>query len=90
MLPDQFEQMEQDDNQSIKNCTIVHYSRINPNDPTDVRDKLNWRRMIHPTEIENSPFGGDWVELPSRPLYTSADLLNQAEYAPRLLTSEEV
>lgn len=85
MLPEQFEQMEEDEMQAIKNCTIVHYSRINPNDATDVRDKLNWRRMIHPTEVENSPFGGHWVELPPRPQYTGADLLEQAEYAPRLL-----
>lgn len=85
MLPEQFEEIEADDSQTIKNCTIVHYSRVNPNDPTDVREKLSWRRMIYPTEVENSPFGGEWVELPRRPRYTGADLLAQAEYAPRLL-----
>ncbi len=88
MLPEQFEEMENDDSQTVKNCTIVHYSRVNPNDPSDVRDKLNWRRMIHPTDVKNSPFDGKWVELPPRPQYTGADLLQQAEYAPRLITED--
>ncbi len=85
MLPEQFEEMEEDETQTVKNCTIVHYSRVNPDDPSDVREKLSWRRMIHPTDVENSPFGGRWIELPARPRYTGIELLEQAEYAPRLL-----
>jgi broad specificity phosphatase PhoE len=85
MLPEHFEEMEDDDSQTIKNCTIVHYSRVNPTNKDDVRDRLTWRRMIHPTMVDQSPFGGQWVELPSRPRYTGAELLAQAELAPRLI-----
>lgn len=86
MLPEQFEVMDDDPAQTIKNCSVVHYSRVNPADPADVRDKLTWRRMVRPTEPATSPFGGEWVELPSRPKYTGAELMAQAEIAPRILT----
>ena len=85
MLPEQFEEMEDDKSQTIKNCSIVQYSRVNPTDPTDKRSKLSWRRMINPTDIASSPFDGEWVELPSRAKYTGRDLLRQAELAPRIL-----
>ncbi len=86
MLPEQFEEIDNDKTQSIKNCAIVHYSRVNPVDPNDVRPKLNWRRMINPTDLASSPFNGEWVELLSRPKYTGEDLLKRAELAPHLLT----
>jgi hypothetical protein len=64
MLPEQFEEMENDKSQTMKNCTILHYSRRNPRNASEVRDKLSWRRIVNPTDIETSPFGGEWVELP--------------------------
>lgn len=85
MLPEQFEEMEQDKSQTIKNCSVLQYSRVNPGNPDDVRTKLTWRRMVNPTDIGSSPFGGEWVELPSRPKYTGADLLHQAELSEPLL-----
>ncbi len=85
MLPEQFEAMDGDKSQTIKNCAVVHYSRVHPEDPGDVRDKINWRRMINPVDPPRSPFGGEWVELPPRPKYTGAELLAQAAVAPHLL-----
>lgn len=40
MLPEQFEEMDNDKSQTVKNCSIVQYTRINPVNPDDVRTKL--------------------------------------------------
>lgn len=85
MLPETFEEMESDPSQTMKNCTILHYSRCNPDDPADVCAKLNWRKIIYPTDIANSPYGGQWVRLGDRPTYTGTDLLQQVERASRLV-----
>ncbi|MBI3889198.1 histidine phosphatase family protein [Candidatus Saccharibacteria bacterium] len=89
MLPEQFEEMENDKTQTVKNCSITQYSRVNPEDSTDTRKKLTWRRIVNPTDIESSPYNGEWIELPPRAKYTGADLLKQAELAPRLLEVEQ-
>ena len=88
MLPEQFEEMENDESQTMTNCTVLHYSRRNPKSPKEVREKLSWRRIVNPTEVATSPFGGEWIELPPRPAYTGTDLLRQAQRAPRLIPDE--
>src|SRR5262245_37868145 len=85
MLPEEFERMRRPRPQTLKTGWIVHYSRGNPDDAVDVREKLSWRRIVHPTDLDNSPFGGQWVELGARPKYTGAQLLSQVERAPRLV-----
>jgi|KBSSwiStaDraftv2_1062776.scaffolds.fasta_scaffold03573_10 broad specificity phosphatase PhoE len=88
MLPEQFEKVEHDPTQDVKNCAIFHYSRINPSDPEDVRPKLSFRRLVNPTDLASSPFDGEWRELPQRPKFTGAELLAQADRAPRLIPGE--
>lgn len=88
LLPEEFEVIERDKAQDVKNCAIFHYSRINPADPADVRDKLSFRRLVNPTDVDSSPFDGQWVELPPRRKFTGAELLAQAERASRLLDDE--
>ena len=88
MLPEQFEAVENDKTQTVTNCTILHYTRVNPDDAGDVREKLGFRRIINPTDLGSSPFGGNWVPLPPRPMYTGAELLAQVERAPRLIPDE--
>ena len=90
MLPEQWEAMDRNPAYTIRNCSILHYSRINPNDPHDVRDKITWRRMVYPDALEQSPDGGQWVELPKRQRFTGAELLEQAEFAPHLLDQKEL
>ena len=85
MRPEQWEAMDKNPDYTIRNCSVLHYSRVNPEDPTDVRDKIQWRRMIYPDAVEQSPDGGAWVELPKRQRFTGAELLEQIELAPRLL-----
>lgn len=88
MRPEQWEAIDRDPRYTIKNCSITHYSRINPNDPNDIRDKITWRRMVYPDMVEQSPDGGEWVELPGRQRFTGAELLQQVEFAPKLLEDE--
>ena len=44
--------MDNDKAQTMKNCSILHYSRRNPTDAADVREKLSWRRIVNPFDIE--------------------------------------
>ena len=90
MLPEQWEALDRDARYTIRNCSVTHYSRVNPDDPTDVRDKIHWRRMIYPDAIQESPDGGQWVELPGRQRYTGAELLKQIEFSEPLLADSVV
>ncbi|HEY8885943.1 MAG TPA: histidine phosphatase family protein [Candidatus Microsaccharimonas sp.] len=88
MLPEQWEDMDKGDQYTLRNCTIVRYSRINPDDPQDIREKLRWRQMIYPDAIHESPDGAAWVELPIRQRFIGSELLEQVEIAPPLLGKE--
>lgn len=85
MMPEEWEQLDEDARYTIKNCTILHYSRVNPDDPTDIRDKIHWRRYIYPDTPDTSPDGGRWVELSERRRYSGAELLEQAQQSDNLL-----
>jgi len=85
MRPEQWEAIDRDPTLTIRNCSISHYTRVNPEDEDDVRDKITWRRMVYPDAPDESPDGGDWVELPTRQRFTGSELLQQAEFAPPLL-----
>lgn len=88
MLPEQWEAMDRDPRYTIRNCSVTHYTRVNPADPNDIRDKIHWRRMIYPDKIAESPDGGQWIELPERQRFSGKDLLDQVEFAPRLLSDD--
>lgn len=85
MLPEQWEEMDKDPHYTIRNCSITQYSRVNPGDADDIRDKLHWRRIIYPDAIEESPDGGRWIELPERQRFSGSELLEQADTVKRLL-----
>lgn len=85
MLPEQWEALDADPTQTIRNCAVLQYSRTNPIDETDVRDKLHWRKMVYPTALDESPDAGNWVELADRRRFTGAELIGQIEIAPPLL-----
>ncbi len=86
MTPEEWEILDENRNYTIRNCTLLHYTRVNPHNPDDVRDKLRWRRYIYPDTPDESPDGGQWVELSERRRYTGAELIEQADQAaPRLL-----
>jgi broad specificity phosphatase PhoE len=85
MLPEEWEAMDRNPRYTLRNCSITHYSRVNPSDPFDVRDKLRWRRMVYTDTFAESPDGGEWVEVPARRRYTGGELLAQADIAPRVI-----
>lgn len=88
MLPEEWEDIDNDRSLVISNCMMIDWSRVNPEDPEDVRDKIRWRRYLNPVEPEKSPYGGEWVELSERRRYFGSELLQQAgERAPRLLAN---
>lgn len=88
MRPEEWEAIDRDPRFTIRNCSVIHYTRINPEDENDVRDKITWRRMVYPEALEESPDGGAWVELPARQRFTGAELLQQVAFAPPLLEGE--
>jgi broad specificity phosphatase PhoE len=85
MRPEQWEAMDRDPAYTIRNCSVLQYTRVNPHDSSDVRDKITWRRMIYPDAVDQSPDGGRWVDLAKRQRFTGTELLEQAELAPRIL-----
>ncbi|HEX8390640.1 MAG TPA: histidine phosphatase family protein [Candidatus Saccharimonadales bacterium] len=85
MLPEGWEEMDATPEYTIRNCTVLHYSRVNPADPTDIRPKLAWRRYTYPDKPTASPDGGEWVALPDRQRFSGEDLLAQIELAPNLI-----
>lgn len=86
MTPEEWEILDENRDYTIRNCTLLHYTRVYPHNPDDVRDKLRWRRYIYPDAPDESPDGGQWVELSERRRYTGAELIEQADQAaPRLL-----
>ena len=88
MRPEEWEAIDRDPRYTIRNCSVIHYTRVNPEDENDVRDKITWRRIVYPDALEESPDGGAWVELPARQRFTGAELLEQAAFAPPLLEDE--
>lgn len=85
MTPEEWELLDEDPRYSLKNCTILEYSRINPENPEDVREKLHWRRYTYPNAPALSPDGGNWIELAARRRYTGSELLEQADKSIRLI-----
>lgn len=78
-------ELDNDPAYKIRNCTLLHYTRVNPYDSNDIREHIRWRRYIYPDAVEESPFGGKWFELPPRRRFTGVELLEQTEAVPRLL-----
>lgn len=85
MLPEEWERLDADPDYTLRNCTILQYSRVNPEDPQDIREKIQWRRYTYPDNPSESPDGGEWVQLPARQRYTGEDLLGQVSASPRIL-----
>lgn len=79
MTPEQWQELDASKTQYIRNCSILQYSRINPDDPSDIDKRLRWMRIIYPDNPTKSPNGGEWIEL-NKPKYSTADnLLEQAD-----------
>lgn len=85
MLPEEWLAMDEDAAQEIKNCTIIHYTRANPDDPSDVRPHVSWVRMIYPYNQSASPWGGKWMEVQEKRFVEGSELRAQIDYSPPLI-----
>lgn len=90
MLPEEWEAADDDKSQRIMNTSVLHYSRVNPEDPSDIRKQLTWRRMVVPWDESFSPFGGEWVELEGKRHFTGSQLLDSIEISPNMFPAELV
>lgn len=88
MLPEEWEDMDEDRRFTITNCMMIDWTRQNPDDPEDIRDKIRWRRYINPLDLSDAPFDGQWTELKERRRYFGSDLIKQVERSPRLLEGD--
>lgn len=88
LRPEEWEAIDKDPAYTIRNCSIIQYSRVNPNDADDIRDKITWRRITYTDAVHESPDNGEWVELPARQRFSGAELLEQVCFAPPLIGGE--
>jgi broad specificity phosphatase PhoE len=90
MLPEDWMQLNHDKEFDFKNCSLLWYTRVNPDDPDDVRDKLHWRKFVHTSDPDRSPYNGEWVELNKPRHLTPAEVQARVESHPRLIPEEYV
>ena len=88
MLPEAWVEMVRNPLMDFRNGSVLDWTRENPDDPDDVRDKLNWVRLVHPNSPELSPYGGAWVEMKNKRRYTVQEALGRAASVKRLLGDE--
>lgn len=89
MLPEEWMALDDDASHRIRNCAVLHYTRVNPEDESEVDDHARWMRFIYTDNPEESPNGGNWQELPGKRLLTASDILGQLALAPPLLREAE-
>jgi broad specificity phosphatase PhoE len=87
MTPDQFNDMDADPAFKVENTMVLEYTRVNPEDASDVREQYQWRRATCPWNERKSWNGGDWTEFHTRK-FSDDDLLSFAETHPRFFNDE--
>jgi len=89
MLPEEWLAMDEDAAQEIKNCTIIHYTRQNPDNPKDIRTHVSWVRIVYPYNEAGSPWGGGWREVSEKRAVSGEDLEKQINCSEPLIDREE-
>lgn len=86
---EEFLQNDKDPTMTIHNCSVVHYTRINP-ETGEVEPKIRWVRFAHP---RRDPETGEWHmhvqawKSFERRYLTNEELLAKAEEQARILTA---
>ncbi len=102
MLPEELVALDNDKSQDMKNCSIIEYTRRNPENPNDVREYLSWMRMVYPYDIdlvkqermitapklEQSPNGGQWTNINEKRLLNVIDISERLKLSPPLTREE--
>lgn len=79
---DTYHEVENQKHFMIGNGQVIHYTRINPEDPTHILPHLGWVRSVNPYDPDYA--GHDWQPI-VRKKYTNAELLVLAQRSPRLV-----
>ncbi len=82
LLPEQWEDAEFDQDQKLPNCAILHYSRVNPYNPTEVSTELSWVRVIDPNDLSNDQ---PWRQIEIKSSYTNQELLESTHLVETIL-----
>ncbi len=82
MMPEEWHASYSDQSDTIPNCGVVHYTRVNPYNPTDIREGMNWVRVIDPA---GGSLDGKWKELNIKRTYSSDDLRQDVEVVSALI-----
>jgi broad specificity phosphatase PhoE len=84
LLPEEWQEQQQDEAYKISNCQVLHYSRKNP-ETGEVGGRLEWRRSVCVWDQAKSWNEGEWVKIEHKK-YSDAELLAQVDAYPNLLT----
>lgn len=88
MLPEEWSALYGDPSQKIRNCSILHYSRVDPKDPEHTSGRLQWMRFIYPDAPDESPYGGRWQELSNNRRFSGTELAQRVNQFPCYLDVE--
>ena len=86
LMPHEWEALDEQEDQRIANCCVLHYTRVDPEGSGEVAGSLSsgWRRIIDPIDGK-SPYGGEWHRLPGKRSLTAAELMAVVEASQPLL-----
>lgn len=85
LLPEDWDNIWENQVYNIPNLGMMEYSRINPENEEDVREKYCWRRVVDLADLENSLSSGEWVEFAHNKKFSPSDIADQiSEYPPFL------
>ena len=90
MLPEAWVDMIRDPLLDFRNGSVLDWTRVNPEDPEDVRDKLNWMRIVHPNSPELSPYGGEWMEMKNKRRVSVGEALARVATVERILPADSL
>jgi len=81
MTPHQWVERERDENLTIRNANIVEYTRVNPENPNDIRPFYKWGRVTNPWDENLSHYNGEWYELHTQKfsMKEMTELISQSE-----------
>lgn len=79
MTPEYWQKLDEDHGQRMRNCAILQYSRVNPDNPSEIDSRLRWMRIIYTDDYDKSPNGGKWIEINKSKYSKAKDLLVQTD-----------
>ncbi len=80
MLPEEWEALDADRSNRIRNCTLLEYTRRDPSTGI-LHSRLGWRRLRY-TDSVDSPHGGQWESLGGRRYFSGQQLEGMAKAVP--------